>query len=155
MILDRIIIIDNVLTKKECDFLIDIYNKKGPTHRWQDFFPMNIPQDNKIIMHFVSKIIEKLQLSILCDWCEIVKFPTNSQMLPHKDFGNKNTVYSSVTYLNDSYTGGETYFTDGFVVSPKIGRTVFFNGQIYEHEVKKITSGDRFTLPIWYKNDKR
>ena len=34
---------------------------------------------------------------------------------------------------------------------PKIGRTVYFDGNHYMHGVSNIEKNIRYTLPIWYK----
>jgi len=54
-------------------------------------------------------------------------------------------------YLNENYKGGQTYFKDGTIFSPKTGRMLFFDGKYYFHGVKEILSNDRYVLVIWYK----
>ena len=78
---------------------------------------------------------------------EIVKWPTGSKMTLHRDEGD---TFSWIIYLNDDFEGGETVI-DGIKIQPKIGRLVLFSNGFYEHEVKEITKGTRYTLIAWYK----
>jgi hypothetical protein len=84
------------------------------------------------------------------DWCEIVKRPPGSGHPKHFDRTLDRTVFSSITYLNDDFTDGKTYFVNDFEVKPKPGRTLYFDGQCYEHGVTEVKDSDRYTLAIWY-----
>ena len=55
-------------------------------------------------------------------------------------------------YLNDDYEGGEIKFeTHGLSFKPNTGDFIVFPGNMhYPHEVTKILSGTRYTLPIWF-----
>ena len=79
----------------------------------------------------------------------------------HKDDGYEvNDIlqrrkFSSVTYLNDDYQGGETFIKtehgDDYVSVPKKGSMVcYYSDPRNEHGVNLITSGVRVTMPIWY-----
>jgi hypothetical protein len=152
---NKIIIIDNILSKNDCEDLINYYNIYGPTHQWTTFFPMSIDLSNEFLKFFVLKIEQSInelmkdKLSI--DWCEIVRHPIGSNMNPHKDYRSDATVFTSVTYLNDSFSGGETYMSNDMKITPKTGRTLCFDGKFYRHGVTKVKENSRYTLPIWYK----
>ena len=152
---DKIIIIDKVLTPMDCQELIQYYKNLGHTHEWNGTFPMAIDNSNYFLMEKVLKIEKKISNffdnKIKIDWCEIVKWPIGSYKPNHFDVGSDETVFTSVTYLNDDYRGGETYIVDDIKVIPKIGRTVFFDGNYYEHGVSRVKNNIRYTLPIWYK----
>ena len=60
-------------------------------------------------------------------------------------------MFASITYLNDNFSGGETYLVDDLIVRPKRGRVIAFDGQQYLHGVNRVRSGDRYTIAIWYK----
>jgi len=154
---DKIIILDNVLSAKECFDLIKYYNEKGPTHNWRDTYPLSLDTTDSFIMFYIDKIessIKKLlNNTIMFDWGEIVKWPTNSFQTAHKDNITHITTLTSVTYLNIDYQGGHTFFKDDFEIKPKIGRTIYFDGIHYMHGVTKVTDGIRYTLPIWYKKN--
>jgi hypothetical protein len=64
---------------------------------------------------------------------------------------------SSVIYLNDDYEGGEIYFPElGLEYSPRAGDGIFFpcDSPRFVHGVKRITSGDRYTIAMWHTDDK-
>lgn len=158
IITDKLFLFDNVLDLKECNTLIDYYNYKGPTHKWGNFYPLricfyNTPQD--IINCFLkieNKIADAVSKHVTIDWCEIVKWPKESYMQIHKDTASDQTVLTSITYLNSTYSGGQTYIENSSIqAAPKAGRTLCFDGNLHAHSVTKITNGERYTLPIWYK----
>lgn len=55
-------------------------------------------------------------------------------------------------YLNDDYEGGEIRFeTHNLSIKPNLGDFIVFPGNLYyPHEVTKVLSGVRYTLPIWF-----
>ena len=57
--------------------------------------------------------------------------------------------------LNDDYQGGEFYFRDQDVlIQPNTGQLLgFTSGLKHVHGVKKVTSGTRFALPMWFCSD--
>lgn len=151
----KIFIVDDILNKSECDELIRYYDINGHTHQWENFFPMSIDMNSQFLYCYISKIEnsinEFLKEKLVIDWCEIVKWPIGSFKLPHKDITSKETTFTSVTYLNDNYDGGETYIVDDIKIVPKVGRTFFFDGVHYTHGVTEVKKYDRYTIPIWYK----
>lgn len=58
---------------------------------------------------------------------------------------------SSVIYLNDDYEGGELYFPDhNLTIKPEAGDYITWPGnRWYQHGVKEVRGGVRFTLSIW------
>ena len=65
--------------------------------------------------------------------------------------------YTSVTYLNDDYVGGETYLRNGdedFISVPTKGATILFYGDDRNaHGVNKLESGTRMILSCWFVTD--
>jgi hypothetical protein len=92
---------------------------------------------------------------------DIVLWNTGDQMAPHVDNGMDGTKqdieelghrhYSAVTYLNDGFTGGET-FVDNYVNKPKTGSAIIFPSNYY-HGVHEILSGQRVTFAMWFTLD--
>jgi hypothetical protein len=152
---NKIIIIDNTLSEHDCTDLINYYDIHGPTHQWSTFFPRCIDLSDKFLKFFVLKVekavneLMKNKLSV--DRCEIVKHPVGSSMYLHKDYAKNATVFTSITYLNDSFDGGETYIPNDMKIIPKTGRTLLFDGKFYTHGVTEVKKNSRYTLPIWYK----
>ena len=55
-------------------------------------------------------------------------------------------------YLNSDYEGGEIKFeAHNISIKPNVGDFIVFPGNLhYPHEVTKVLSGTRYTLPIWF-----
>lgn len=146
---------DEFISKEECKKLIKFYkDNKNKVKKFRDVFPLgldvikdlNVKLINNI--HYVSAIIN----NSVIDWAQIVYWPKGSFQKLHIDNASKETTLSSICYLNDDYEGGQTYFKDGTIFSPKTGRAVFFDGKYYLHGVKEVLSNDRYVLAIWYKS---
>ena len=58
------------------------------------------------------------------------------------------TEGAMVFYINDDYFGGELFFPDiDMEIKPKAGQLIAWpSGPLFEHGVKKITSGDRYVI---------
>jgi len=150
---DKILILDNVLSENDCIKLIDFYKKAGYYKQHRDTFFLPLTSDMEISYH-VSKIVSAYndfsKYKIDIGWCEIVEWPENSYQSEHLDMGDPDTSFASITYLNNTYEGGKTFFVDDIEIIPKVGRTVYFDGLHYRHGVTQIKNGVRYTLPIWY-----
>jgi hypothetical protein len=146
---------DNFLLPENCRNIINFYKSNTDNiYQFRDVFPLLLSVD-KLDKNFVKDIHDisiKLNNSII-DWAQIVYWPTGSFQDLHYDKASERTTLSSICYLNDDYEGGQTYFEDGTIFTPKKGRILFFDGKYYLHGVKKVTSGNRYVLAIWYKND--
>lgn len=94
------------------------------------------------------------------DYTDLVYWPPGDGMVAHADNANEDgspnlfpwRTYSAVLYLNDDYEGGNTYFSRlGVEIRPKTGKLLAFGAGIeYEHGVRAITSGNRYTMPMWF-----
>jgi hypothetical protein len=72
--------------------------------------------------------------------------PTNYQA-EHTD----NAEFGAVVYLNDDYEGGEINFpTLNLSIKPTKGSLLYWPGYL-PHSVSPVTSGTRYTLPIFLK----
>ena len=156
-----IIILDDILTNDECKNLIDICQKnkeRARAHGNPTIYPLNtnnILEGKKIVLEITKKIKQisnkYCNLNII-EWSEIVKWPCNSWQPYHVDTASEKTTLTSITYLNENFDGGCTIMHDGTKIKPKVGRTLIFDGNKYIHGVEPILKGERYTLPIWYKN---
>jgi hypothetical protein len=150
----KILILDNVLNQEECDNLINFYKERGFEKQHRDTFVLPLKADMtasssvvKIVNAFNNFSSNKVDVS----WCEIVEWPEKSFHPAHVDNTDRSISFTSITYLNNSYLGGNTFFVNDIEVLPKIGRTIYFDGMFYQHGVTPVESGVRYTLPIWYK----
>ena len=148
---------DNFLSINECNSLISFYeeNKKNSI-KFRDTFFLDLKEQNldKTLINNICNISRLINGSII-DWAQIVYWPTGSFQDLHYDKALNKTTLSSICYLNDDYEGGQTYFGEGTIFSHKKGRILFFDGNYYLHGVKKITSGNRYVLAIWYRNESK
>jgi len=162
---------DNFITEQECDilshFMINVCKKdsyKVDVLPWFDGDRISIKKiEDKTVKEILnnhrnklsdisSSLYKEVLYPILTD---IVLWRCGKKMGIHKDNGYDdsgefiNRHYSSVTYINDDYTGGETVI-DNYVSIPKKGSIVIFTSdERCLHKVNTIESGTRIVVPIW------
>jgi hypothetical protein len=66
----------------------------------------------------------------------------------HRDFG-------AIIYLNDGYTGGETYYPDyGVSIKPEVGMLAIHPGDTdHMHGVTRVEGGMRYTIASFWTRD--
>ena len=142
---------DNYLTRETCVEIIKAYHdNENKVKKHRDTYPLDI-DDFGNIGEELDKESFLINNSTL-DWVQIVKWPKNSKQDLHIDDARLNTTLACIIYLNEDYTGGQTYFEDGTIIAPKTGRVLFFDGCYYKHGVKCIKEGTRYTIAAWFKN---
>jgi len=158
------IILPEHMPSSICGDMIEIYkNNEDSAKGWRDTKPLEVRNISnqeglnrvKLAIKYVNNAaVSFFGIHTYVELAEIVKWPTGSYQPPHTDDSSEATTFTSVTYLNDDFEGGETYFTtEDLVVKPKVGKTILFNGKKFEHEVKEIGDGIRYTLALWYSNN--
>ncbi len=86
------------------------------------------------------------------DAYQIVVWPKGSEQPAHIDDRREETRYAAIVYLNDDFAGGQTFFENAdFQGQPQTGRLIAFPGRDLRHGVRRITSGTRYTLALWFK----
>jgi hypothetical protein len=92
--------------------------------------------------------IEQISRGVVIKW-----YPGDSMGIHIDDWGVENYEITGVIYINDEYVGGEISFpTQDVIVKPKRGDLVMFPGNLhYAHEVREILSGERYTIPVWFR----
>tara|TARA_B110000503_G_scaffold24933_1_gene39300 strand:- start:19713 stop:20369 length:657 start_codon:yes stop_codon:yes gene_type:complete len=83
----------------------------------------------------------------------ILRYDGDGGHLPaHQDLGVSSRLISTVSYLNDDYTGGEIEFRQSNVkIKPEAGSIIFFPSNfLYIHEVMPMIDGTRYSMPHWY-----
>jgi hypothetical protein len=100
---NKIIILDDVLTRDECASTIDYYKKNGPTGQWHTFFPREIFPAEYNLLPAIDKIfgsvVAQLNIDLSIDWCEIVHWPQGAQQDLHYDIASFDTVFTSAERL--------------------------------------------------------
>ena len=162
MFLDPIKYEENFFSSNICDELIKIFHEHYyyKSRKWGKSKVLDLDMDisNEKNFIFIKRIISDINLYIkkidknaFIDYCQIVEWPTNSSKNFHYDRAHQ--PYTSIIYLNDDFNGGETVIKmneDYFGIIPKKGSITTFNGNKFEHCVKEVENGVRYTLPIWY-----
>jgi len=148
---------DGMLNKEACDALINLYQNNRPlTKLWHSTNTLNLAQVENQYDQLAKKIIFGMTTFLSTkgavvypELCQVVHRSEGTSHGLHVDDARTSTVMTSITYLNEDYKGGETFFEDDFAVPPKLGRSLFFDGRAFRHGVNEI-KGNRFTLAIWY-----
>jgi len=103
----------------------------------------------------IQEIVEKeYKISIqMSNDPYVVKWSAGKELGFHvDDLGSGSNHISTLMYLNNDYEGGEiSFLTHKLSIKPKTGDLIIFPGNLnYAHKVTKITSGERYTSPIWF-----
>jgi|TARA_R100000541_G_scaffold59322_1_gene72771 prolyl 4-hydroxylase len=157
---NKIEMIDNFLSTEECNNLIDYYKNNKSMQK-----PHLVNNGKNIIDIDITEIkqfnnlFEKINKHVYDQDCKIeytkiVKWTDDCSQSLHVDDSSSDTIYSSIIYLNHGYIGGQTFFEEGIVMRPLIGRALFFNGMYYKHGVMPVKKGPRYTLATWYEKRK-
>lgn len=154
-------LVDNFLKKEDCEKLISFYEENidytysyGQTKILSLFGESTTVEADKSKFNHIFNALSntaKILNNSKIDWMHLVKWPTHSFQGPHLDDASDKSTLTSITYLNDNYKGGQTFYKDDIIFKPKQCRSIFFDGKYYRHGVKKITKGTRYTIATWYK----
>lgn len=157
-----IVIEDNLFSQENCEKLIEIYNfNLDKTQEWYSTYPLKLDKLEGDDLFFSKKIVQIINnfcvsifgINVYVERAEVTKWDINSNKDYHYDDARDSTFLSSITYLNDNYEGGETFFETGLSVIPQTGKSLVFDGKKYLHGVKTVSLNYRYTLAIWYTND--
>ena len=147
---------NNFLSKNDCNYLIDLYNKnlnKTYNYEFNNSKPLSLKEINDDLVENIKFKIEKKYFNIFganeIDLIEIVKWPISSKMPMHND--HDTDKFAFIIYLNDDYVGGETVVENLEIVKPEVGKLLTFNGAKYRHCVNEIKLKSRYTLIGWCK----
>jgi len=167
---DKIFKVDQIASKEELEFIVDtastmeIWDNIHQTEPWlnrvsdheklQLCAPGTYRLIKKIQARFMEKISDFYNVTVHVPTPSIARWFVGNSQYPHAD----KTHYpdydiGSVIYLNNDYEGGEIYFPQHDIeLRPIAGNAIAFPGdEYYMHGVREITSGSRYTLPIFWK----
>lgn len=152
-------VIDNVLTKDDCEQLIGVYNQ----------YPSNLEQGynytfkavvsrfdrkpiNDLVKEKLSTIMRHVPEDLMVQRAHVER--REYEHPAHFDErAGEYGMFTTVLYLNDDFDGGHTFINmndERIEIKPETGRLVAYNGHKLEHGVTNISNGVRYTLPIWY-----
>ena len=177
-----IIIVDNFLTKEECNSLIQMWlDNQHILSQWPEeckqtcsyhiklieshdrenyFYPLDCNPEAILQNTFYKDALLRMELEsqkhfgnhVMMHWGELKRNDKGHYHKFHKDMARPDTILSSIVYLNDEFQGGHTIFEDGTSIAPVPGRMVIFDGMQYLHGASQNIGGFRYTIPIWYKS---
>jgi hypothetical protein len=158
-----ILIFPDHISSLICSQLIEIFDRnESLSSKWGQTSPLEIihlkddsEEDfinaKRITQYICNSSIPTFGSSTYVECAQIVKWENGGNQGSHFDDARKNTSLVSITYLNDDFEGGSTILNDlNLSINPQVGKTIYFDGKKYEHQVSKITNGNRYTLAIWY-----
>jgi predicted 2-oxoglutarate/Fe(II)-dependent dioxygenase YbiX len=159
--IDNIYRIPDLITSQDAEDLIKVCDSSDPiaeTGQWSGMIWEDERIDN-IFSQYEKLITETFQkhFDVKCKLVSgpyVVKWQESDSMGLHvDDLSENNSQFhlSGIIYLNDDYSGGGLSFpTQGVSLLPKKYEMIIFPGNLhYAHEVLEITSGSRYTLPVW------
>ena len=138
---------DNLITFHKSHF--DLNKENCLTHRNTQVIDPPVTNQTEQIYNMLTGFIKTINSNLQINYFQIVKWPTGESQPEHKDFDYH--PYTSILYLNDDYTGGET-IVDGTTIIPEKNKLIGFEGDKMTHSVNEITEGTRYTIPCWYKH---
>jgi hypothetical protein len=153
---NNIKVIKNFVNKEDCRKIIDtaVLVEDESNEQWKN----KAYSGSDFATGFLPLIEQEMfkaygfPVKILSEQAAIMKWSVGDSMGLHADdLGIFYYHIAGLIYLNNDYTGGEIGFPKQEVVlKPEQGDLVLFPGNMnYPHEVMKIISGERYTLPVW------
>tara|TARA_R110000803_G_C11761845_1_gene294034 strand:+ start:53 stop:496 length:444 start_codon:yes stop_codon:yes gene_type:complete len=143
--------IENFLHENICKYLIDFFHEnEAQSHFFnkRKYMPlMEIDTKDPVIKNIIN-LYKKIKPTKILNNIELVYWPPGESHDWHDD-----TVYydfTTITYLNDNYTGGETTVEKYKVIS-KTGKILIFSSDKL-HKVDLLEKGKRYVIVAWYKN---
>lgn len=162
---DNIKIINNFISLEECQNIIDSLNNKDYVEHDLQVDDKNNPKIKRksymgldvafIQQEKVKKVLESsYDVEVTPGSAHVAKWEPGQKLELHVDDLGRTSYnhMASLIYLNDDYEGGEIEFpTHNLSFKLPAGSLIMFPGnEHYPHEVKAITSGYRYTMPIWF-----
>jgi 2-oxoglutarate-Fe(II)-dependent oxygenase superfamily protein len=176
--LSKILILENILSLKECTFLIDLYDRYSERSLQRD-------SSGRLLLHYYTlrdadsesaswvygvslRCKEQIEAGLrtpelFVDSVFLACLLSGDSHIPHADNERQEDGrwlpnhtpqrdYTGLVYLNDSFTGGELVFPDrNVVIVPKPGLFVGFpSNHKFVHAVPNVLSGKRYSLPVWF-----
>ena len=155
-----ILVVDNFISDEDCQFAIDFYNSylnqglfnKYDNNRLSIVNP-RLTEVDYLISKYLPKVNKLLNKTFYVRDLFISIYNTGAGFAAHTDYHELQfrESLSILFYFNDDFTGGEIKFTKkDLLYKPKKGSILIFpcNKNEYEHEVKTVTSGVRYAMPV-------
>jgi len=163
---ENIKIIKNFISEKECaillNYIVKFLTPKEYPVKWDENLEPIITRRSYTDVKHTHKYVPLVQELLEKEYGFPVKNKSvfvgrwdegDSLDLHVDDLGTTSTNHmATLIYLNGDYEGGEIVFpTHNLSHKPQAGDLIMFPGNMhYAHEVKTITSGSRFSIPMWF-----
>ena len=131
-----ILIEEDFLNHQTCDELIKMYQNSETSFGTfrdiyiKDLFYIDRQASLQMGVVFTSYLAAR-GVQVYPELIQAVVWPEGATQSIHVDKARTTTALTSITYLNDNFEGGETYFENGTSVKPKKGKIVIFPGYYY------------------------
>jgi len=168
-LLEFVRVYENIVPDDVCDLLVSVLDSavKAETALYRDTEVMKFPEVNIGPVQPVAKVILKATDLYKEEFPEYTKFwpsklgveemrvksytsGTGEQFKPHVDaisLESCKRYLVMLTYLNEGFTGGETYFYPDLKVKPQKGSVVVFPPTWqYPHAGLPVTSGTKYIM---------
>jgi hypothetical protein len=174
--MEEFILYDNIFSSED----LDPYKKKCSKKFWNNSYRpdpslrlgkrntislgKNYPEPSKIYSKYVEFLPEYVNSSLETYFengfsidAKLSKYDINDEYFWHSDALQKSNInstwhriFSSITYLNDDYEGGETEFLD-LIIKPQTGKTVVFpSNYCFVHRGRPVLSGTKYILVMHF-----
>ena len=153
------ILIDNDLVNLDiCDLLKNLAIKnKHIALPFRDIHVLILKELNSQLTRslgaYLTSFLGSKGMALYPELIQLTLWEKGSKQDMHFDNSRETTKLTSITYLNDDFDGGETYFEKGLIIKPEKGKTIFFDGKRYLHGVKPLENNPRYVMAIWYTSD--
>ena len=164
--LNEVYLTDNFLSDDICNWFMSFHQTMFPlygsefenrriinlTELTHVLYNNNLPYDVtdylKIVQANLTTEVRKYDPKAFPNYIHCTEWTAPIYQPIHTDFDEH--VWTSILYLNDNFTGGNTII-EGERISPKKGSVITFKGEL-KHGVEEVTEGNRYTISVWYKN---
>lgn len=175
-------LVDDIVTKEEIQYILDIVKtiepwENGGSDFWDNrtlnavsLYNMGYHELGRLLYDVRNRVesnIKKhyLEEEIYSDLFQIVRWLPGMEQHPHADdmtdtegtewFHHRH--YGAIIYLNDNYSGGQTYYPQHEVeVNPKAGMLALHPGDTnHYHGVKKVSDSIRYTIASFWTRDSK
>ena len=176
--INSIKLIDDFLSAKDCQKIIDFNEKNNLFQRSRitsgssggmvsDYRTSStVIMDTQNTMPIVSDLKKKIAVILGCNIDKIltincVRYHESEEFKPHFDALENDRKTTCLLYLNDDFTGGETYFPEvDFGVTAKTGSLLIFNNRDEKndliiqsfHQGSPVLEGKKYACNIWIKS---
>tara|TARA_B100001996_G_scaffold110328_1_gene83472 strand:- start:4487 stop:4846 length:360 start_codon:yes stop_codon:yes gene_type:complete len=85
----------------------------------------------------------------------LCKYPEGGYLTKHADLDGDAGSVTTGFNINDDYEGGQVCFWDEHKIEREANSIhVFPSNHLYQHEVKPVTKGDRYSVIAWFSYQK-